>query len=126
MAKKDQAELIGYLVKNGWEDDGQTHSERYRLITKASYPLAGAEVTTGGKPRFRKGDWKIGVGSNTTVIYRKPENPERVATHRGKVFTFQDWDMYSFNTRDQDQIKAKLEVIDGKEQGRLDLATELS
>ena len=115
MAKKDQVELIEYLVANGWEDDGQTHSERYRIITKASYPLAGAEVTTGGKPRFRKGDWKIGVGANTTVIYRRPKNPEtitgvgRIAGRR--VLTFRDWDMFSFNTKNQNSIKVKLKEL---------------
>jgi len=81
------------------------------LITTKSYPLAGAEVTTGGKIRFRKGDWKVGVGLITTVIYRRPENPEKVATRRGMVFTFQDWDMFSFKTRDKDQIKAKLKEL---------------
>lgn len=111
MAKKDQAELIEYLTANGWEDDGETHSEQYRLITSQSYPLAGAEVTTGCKPRFKKKGWKIGVGVITTVIYRRPENPERVATHRGMVFTFKDWDMFSFNTKDQGQIKAKLKEL---------------
>lgn len=112
MAKKDQAELINYLVANNWVEDGQTYSERYRLITAKSYPLAGAEVTTGGKPRFKKGNWKIGVGPNTTVIYRKPGNPETIAgvgrMAGRRILTFHDWEMYNFKTRDLAQIEAKL------------------
>lgn len=115
MTKFQQIGLIDYLVANGWESDGETFSERYRLITKKSYPLAGAEVTTGGKPRLRKNGWKIGVGARTTVLYRRPENPETITgTDRmagRRVMTFQDWEMYNFNTREPDQIKAKLKEL---------------
>lgn len=115
MAKQHQAELIAFLLANGWQDDGQTYSETYKIITAKSYPLAGALVTTGGKPRFAKNGWKIGVGVNTTVIYRRPDNPETIKG-AGKmagrdILTFRDWEMYNIKTRDIEEIKAKLREL---------------
>lgn len=115
MGRKHQTELIKFLLANGWKDDGQTHSETYRIITAKSYPLAGGQVTTGGKPRFKKQGWKIGVGVNSTVIYKRPDKPETVKGQgrmAGRnVLTFKDWEMYNIRTREIDQIKAKLDQL---------------
>jgi len=115
MAGQHQAEIISYLRVSGWEEDGETYSQTYKLITAKSYPLAGALVTTGGKPRFKKADWKIGVGPNTTIIYRKPPNPETIkgaGRMAGRdLLTFKDWESYTFKTRDVEAIREKLEQI---------------
>jgi len=115
MGKQHQAEIIKYLLANNWEEDGQTHSESYKIITQSSYPLAGGFVTTGGKPRFSKGGWKIGVGIRTTVIYRRPENPEKikgVGRMLGRdVPTFRDWETYNIATKEIDEIKEEIGAI---------------
>ena len=108
----NQDRVIKMLVRRGFITDGMTRSETYKIVTQSSYPLAGGLVTTGGKPRFKKGKWKVGVGKVTTVIYRRPEKPDTV-TGTGRmagrrVMTFKDWEMYNIPTKEVEKIRAKL------------------
>ena len=111
----NQDRVIEMLVRRGFAVDGKTRTETYKIITQQSYPLAGAVITQGGRPRFKKGKWKVTVGKNTTVIYRLPDKPETV-TGRGRmagrrVLTGRDWDMYHFMTKEVEKIRDKLQSL---------------
>lgn len=112
MGVQHQTELIRHLIENGWSAEGFTRSETYKIITKDSYPLAGGIVTTGGKPRFIKDGWWVAVGVRTTVIYKKPDEPETMkgaGRLAGKeIYTFKDWESYNINTKEVDKVKGKL------------------
>lgn len=77
MTEKDVANVEKFLKSKGWQSAGYTHQERYRIITKESYPLPGAEITTGGKPRYKKGQWMVSV-----------ENELCISTNQKKGKTF--------------------------------------
>ncbi len=44
--------VIEILLVAGYVPDGVTHGETYRIVTQASYPSVGAEISTGGRKRF--------------------------------------------------------------------------
>lgn len=111
----NQDRVIEMLVRRGFAADGETFSQAYKIVTQQSYPLAGGLVTTGGKPRFRKGKWKVGVGKITTTIYRKPDHPETV-TGQGRMagrrlMTFRDWETYNIPTKEVELIRDKLQSL---------------
>jgi hypothetical protein len=72
----NQSVVINELIDNNWEADGNTISKSYKIITQKSYPLSGALITQGGRPRFRKGHWKVTVGKRTTYFYQLDKNKQ--------------------------------------------------
>lgn len=95
-----QSEIISYLLENGWAEDGKSSSRSYKIITTASYPLPGAIIHQGNRPRFIKGNWKVTVGKFTTYFYL-PEN--------GKPSN--QWLGNHFNNSDIEGIKSKAEGL---------------
>ena len=61
--------VIDLLLRNGWEENGRTGLQSFKVITKESYPLAGGIMNLGNRLRFKKGDWKVTVGKQTTFFY---------------------------------------------------------
>jgi hypothetical protein len=106
-----QEQVIELLIQNGWQCNGNTYAESYKIITAKSYPLAGVIITTGGKPKFDKNGWTACVGKRTTTFYKKPNNPERYApvkTNLKGYYTFQDWNTESIPTKDINRIQINL------------------
>ena len=107
-----QDKVIETLKQMGWEPAGNSAVQSYKLITAVSYPLAGAIVTTGGNPKFKKDRWNISVGKRTTTIYRKPDKPE-VVQHVGlrKDYSFRDWETYNIPTKNLSDIIEKIKSL---------------
>lgn len=81
MVNKYELKVIDAVVKvqemllaDGWEPAGETNSANYRIITKESYPLPGATICSGGKPRFKKNGWICAVGKRTVKFYMPLRN----------------------------------------------------
>jgi len=91
-----QSEIITSLLENGWAEDGKSSYRSFKIITTESYPLAGAVIHQGGRPRFNKGNWKVTVGKFTTYFYL-PED--------GKPSN--QWIGNHFNNTNLDGIKSK-------------------
>ena len=100
-------EVIKFLLENGWEEDGTTRLQSYRL---SSFAFGGGPIVTlGGRIRLKKGNTKVTVGKRTTCFFKKPENPETVPG-RGRMFgrnlyTFRDWEMTNIPTKDMELIE---------------------
>jgi len=100
-------DVIKFLIDAGWVEAGVTRMESYRTHSLAYG--GGSIVTTGNKPRFKKGDWTVTVGMRTTTFFKKPANPESIPG-RGpmamkQVYTFRDWETRNFPTKDINSIK---------------------
>lgn len=93
---KKQDEIINWLLQNKWTSKGNSQASSYKIITVDSYPLAGAIIHQGNRPRFQKGDWFVTVGKFTTYFY----NPEK-----GKQ-SYQ-WQSFYFKNNEIENIKNK-------------------
>lgn len=106
-------QVIDVLTKHGWVEDGVTIRQSYRTH---SFAFGGGPIVhTGGRRRFKKGDWKVTVGKRTVCFFKKPESPSAIAG-RGplagkKVFTFEDWDQRNFPTKDIAEIEKFLVTL---------------
>jgi hypothetical protein len=96
MKSNNQDDIIKYLLDIGWVEDGVSSSNSYKIITQNSYPLAGAIINVGNRPRFKKGDWKVTVGKSTTYFYKPEVNKDRNL-----------WDGFHFNNSSIEDIKLK-------------------
>lgn len=86
--------VIDLLKALGWTDAGESRTQTFRLITHESYPLPGAEVTTGGRPRFAKGAWRVTVGKVSTYFYRPDWSKE-----------FWQWEGRRVKTKDAAEVE---------------------
>ena len=102
--KNKQSQVIELLTANGWLPDGHTMPNTYKIITIASYPLAGGLVQSGGHPRFVKDAWKVSAGKRIVYFY-KPD----------KEKPYYKWDGVGFGTKDLQGIEDWLKVNEGGE-----------
>ena len=89
MAKDEANKVIELLKAQDWAEAGYTHQRNYRIITANSYPLAGAEIKSGGHPRFTKGDWRVSVGKRITYFF-KPDKSKPYYQWAGCQFKTSD------------------------------------
>jgi len=68
--EEKQRFVIELLQAFGWEEDGHSREQHFKVITHQSYPLAGGLMTLGGRPRLKRGAWKVTVGKVTTYFYK--------------------------------------------------------
>lgn len=63
--------IIQMLLMAGYQPAGQTIGETFRIVTQASYPCAGAEISTGGRQRFALPDspQRVTVGKRWVCFY---------------------------------------------------------
>ncbi len=104
--------VIELLKSMGWQDAGSTPVQSYRTTTIA---FPGPIVTMGGRVRLRKQKWTVTIGERTTIFSLKPDNPETIMG-QGRMagrtlFTFRDWEQYSFKTKDLAGINMKAQEI---------------
>jgi len=83
-----------FLKSKGWREIGYTESKTFKIITRKTYPLSGALITTGGKPRYERGKWRVTIGKRNTHFY-KPE--------KGKDYT--EWAGEWARTKDIKRIE---------------------
>lgn len=70
MKKSNMDNAIEILVSSGFSPNGYTMQETFKIITSRSYPLAGALVKLGGRPRFtHECGLKATVGERTVCLY---------------------------------------------------------
>ena len=76
MTKAEQrlVDTINQLLENGWEHDGRTQQQTFRMPT-AENPvyggIGGKLVTTGGRIRLKKGESKVTLGKRTAYFWTK-------------------------------------------------------
>lgn len=92
----NQNEIINYLLENNWTEDGKSQASSFKIITQNSYPLAGAIIHQGNRPRFQKNDWYVTVGKLTTYFYKPEKN----------IKSYQ-WQSFYFKNNEIDNIKNK-------------------
>lgn len=63
--------VINELLKLGYCLNGETDTNTFRIITSKSYPLPGAEITTGGRQRlsYPNSSYRVTVGKRTVCFY---------------------------------------------------------
>jgi hypothetical protein len=65
-------DVIGELIRLGWECSGRTLEETVRVPTRKSplYGKSGGELATfGGRTRLKFGEWRVTVGKRITFFY---------------------------------------------------------
>jgi len=76
--------VIEHLLAHGYEEDGKTREDTFKLVTQKSYPLPGAIVTMGGRLRFKNGDKRVTVGKRVVCFYEivdgQPANFNNIRT----------------------------------------------
>ncbi len=111
MKSDNQDKVIELLKQDGWQSAGNTYIDSYKIITAKSYPLAGAIITTGGKPKFEKNGWTACVGKKTTTFYKKPAQIKHYPACRTNLngyVNFEDWQTDNIPTKEIDRIIAKM------------------
>ena len=103
--------VLDLLHEAGWEPDGETEHKQFKIITQASYPLAGAVIQLGGRLRFHKpnSDRYVTVGKRTVYFYRK--GAIRLQKEYGRLFPRhvpEIIDGKRFKAADTEGIKAEL------------------
>lgn len=96
--------VIQLLTKAGYQPAGQTIGETFRIVTQASYPCAGAEISTGGRQRFAipGSPERVTVGKRVTCFYLS-EN------HQARAFqNFKTSDLAAIEQEAQARINAIL------------------
>lgn len=114
MKADNQNKVIELLIQDGWQPNGTTYADSYKIITAKSYPLAGAIITTGGKPKYEKNGWTVCVGKRTTTFYKRPEQIEHYPATRANLngyINFEKWQMDSIPTKDIDKIQIKMRSV---------------
>lgn len=88
----------------GFVPAGETNVETFRVITKKSYPLPGAEIKVGGRQRFSLPDTNrfVTVGARTTCFYE---------VVNGKAQNFANFN----NKKDFDGIQEILQLAESEE-----------
>jgi len=71
MEKTAHQLAIESLVYLGFEDDGETRGDCFKIITRKSYPLPGAIANIPSRVRLKLPGslWKVTVGKITTNFY---------------------------------------------------------
>lgn len=93
-------EITMLCLNNGFEENGSTKTGHVKIITKDSYPFAGALATFGGRLRLKstKSNWKVTIGKRTTCFYQ-------VENQQGFNFT-------NFPTKNVEKISQFLQALE--------------
>lgn len=74
------------LQEAGWRENGSQPVQKFRIVTQASYPLAGGEIVTGGRQRWiGPGTRRCTVGARTVCFFEMVDNqPAKFRTYSAK------------------------------------------
>lgn len=71
--------VIDTLQSLGWEFDGYTMVNQFRIST-ANAPvyggIGGKLVTTGGRLRLKRGNYRVTIGKKSTCFYARKDHPD--------------------------------------------------
>lgn len=114
-AKDKVANIINILLEKGFELDGTSQGEAYKLITKNSYPLPGALVEPAIRQRLKKSgtEYKVTVGKVTTNFYRAGKYIDKMQ-FMGKIhwhIKYGAFEFTNFKTKDEEGIKNFVETV---------------
>ena len=86
---------IKEILEFGFQPDGHTETNSYKIVTANSYPLPGKIVTTGGRQKFKKGNLKITIGKRTVCMYSvKDKKAINMKNFETKYFSSKDINEY--------------------------------
>jgi hypothetical protein len=67
--------LVRALLVAGWRENGHQQTQSFRIVTRASYPLAGAEIKSGGRQRWIGPDnRRCTIGARTVCFFEMVDN----------------------------------------------------